>query len=186
MKIIPDTGVFMHLPVHLVRKPFLPALFITLLALLLAAPAAAADAAAIGGTVAGEASAVAAIPSDQHEEWEIQSVRELMQQDLHEASGRPGSRQASLDVQPDAAPGVRAVLAPRLVAMYGVGRALMAEVQVGRQAFLYVRGQAYPAGHAGDKGVYQLRGMNGSCVQLERGEDRHSLCLRMLLGELQP
>lgn len=116
------------------------------------------------------------------ESWEAQSVRELMRQDLREAlresssapAGRPADRAA------------RPLLAPRLVALYGVGRALMAEVQVGQRAYLYVRGQAFPAGHAGDAGVYQLRGMNGACVQLERGEDRHSLCLRMLLGGEQP
>lgn len=115
------------------------------------------------------------------ESWETQSVRELMQQDLREAlrdassaAGRPPDRQA------------RPLLAPRLVALYGVGQALMAEIQVGQRAYLYVRGQAFPAGHAGDPGVYQLRGMNGACVQLERGEDRHSLCLRMLLGGEQP
>jgi len=114
--------------------------------------------------------------------WEVQSVRELMQQDLREALQEPARRGAG-----DGASGaVRPVLAPRLVALYGVGKALMAEVQVGRQAYLYVRGQAFPAGHAGDPGVYRLRGMNGACVQLERGEDRHSLCLRMLLGEARP
>ncbi|MGB6006832.1 hypothetical protein [Castellaniella sp.] len=123
-----------------------------------------------------------ALASPPAESWETQSVRELMQQDLREAlrdsppgsAGRPPDRAA------------RAPLAPRLVALYGVGRVLMAEVQVGRRAYLYVRGQAFPAGHAGDPGVYQLRGMNGACVQLERGEDRHSLCLRMLLGGEQP
>ena len=115
--------------------------------------------------------------------WETQSVRDLMQQDLRTAlqaapDGAVGPAGAGTRVQP--------LLAPRLVALYGVGRALMAEVQVGHQAYLYVRGQAWPAGHVGDRGVYQLRGMNGACVQLERGEDRHSLCLRMLLGEVQP
>ncbi|WP_323017055.1 hypothetical protein [Castellaniella sp.] len=116
------------------------------------------------------------------ESWETQSVRELMQQDLREAlragpsasSGRVADHQA------------RPLLAPRLVALYGVGQALMAEVQVGQRAYLYVRGQAFPAGYAQDPGVYQLRGMNGACVQLERGEDRHSLCLRMLLSEERP
>ncbi len=124
-------------------------------------------------------------PSGEQDQWEVQSVRDLMQQDLRDAQnapsgspGRSGSRLADVPVRP--------VLAPRLVALYGVGQTLMAEVQVGPRAYLYVRGQAYPAGHAGDAGVYQLRGMNGACVQLERGEDRHSLCLRLLLGEVRP
>jgi hypothetical protein len=120
------------------------------------------------------------------DDWEALSVRELMRQDLRQAmddAHRGGTAGSHSQASP---PGVRAVLAPRLVAIYGVGRALMAEVQVGRESYLYVKGQAQPAGYAGDRGVYQLRGMNGACVQLERGEDRHSLCLRMLLGEVRP
>ncbi|GAA0220142.1 hypothetical protein GCM10009125_06400 [Castellaniella daejeonensis] len=124
------------------------------------------------------------MPEDPQTRWESQSVRELMQQDLRDALHPPvGGGQGGRPVPEQA---VRPVLEPRLVALYGVGRALMAEVQVGRRAYLYVRGQAWPAGHAGDPGVYQLRGMNGACVQLERGQDRHSLCLRMLLGEARP
>ncbi|WP_323011413.1 hypothetical protein [Castellaniella sp.] len=108
-----------------------------------------------------------------------------MQRDLQDALGdaaKPAQKRS--DSRPLAS--VQAVLAPRLVALYGVGAVLMAEVQVGQQAYLYVRGQPFPAGYVGDAGVYQLRGMNGACVQLERGEDRHSLCLRMLLGGGQP
>ena len=122
------------------------------------------------------------------EDWETLSVRELMRQDLQRAlddAARPEPMAGSRGSRPVPAP-VRPLLAPRLVALYGVGRALMAEVQVGRDSYLYVRGQAYPAGYSADSTVYQLRGMNGACVQLERGEDRHSLCLRMLLGEVQP
>ena len=59
----------------------------------------------------------------------------------------------------------------------------MAEVQVGTQAYLYVRGQPYPAGYLHDQHVYRLVAMNGACIQLEKGQDKHSLCLRMRLGE---
>lgn len=122
------------------------------------------------------------------QEWETVTVRELMQQDLLRAADE-AARRGTLPEAAEGArgtPAARPMLAPRLVALYGVGRALMAEVQVGRESYLYVRGQAYPAGHAGDRGVYQLRGMNGACVQLERDDDKHSLCLRMLLGEVRP
>ncbi|CAM5222932.1 hypothetical protein CDEF62S_01246 [Castellaniella defragrans] len=121
------------------------------------------------------------------EEWESLSVRELMQQDLRQALDEARRAEPVPSGGGRAAPvSARPILAPRLVALYGVGRALMAEVQVGRDAYLYVKGQTHPAGHAGDPGVYQLRGMNGACIQLERGDDKHSLCLRMLLGEVQP
>ena len=134
---------------------------------------------------ASPSEAVDTVSPDAQDRWETQSVRELMQEDLRVAL-QPRTEGAAGTTAAHADQGIRPVLAPRLVALYGVGSALMAEVQVGRQAYLYVRGQAWPAGHVGDRGVYQLRGMNGACVQLERGEDRHSLCLRMLLGEVQP
>jgi hypothetical protein len=139
-----------------------------------------------GPVAAGPATPTPPVEDLAHD-WETVSVRELMQQDLrdalHEAAQRAKATHAAVAEGGGLA---RPLLAPRLVALYGVGKALMAEVQVGRQAYLYVRGQAWPAGHAGDHGVYQLRGMNGACVQLERGEDRHSLCLRMLLGDVRP
>ncbi|MHA3902961.1 hypothetical protein ACTPOE_05150 [Castellaniella sp. WN] len=138
-----------------------------------------------GGARTGALSEAGLVPEDPQAHWETRSVRELMQQDLRDALRSPSDGTVG---HPAAGPvaGVRPVLEPRLVALYGVGQVLMAEVQVGRRAYLYVRGQAWPAGHAGDPGVYQLRGMNGACVQIERGEDRHSLCLRMLLGEARP
>ncbi len=143
---------------------------------------------AVSGTGSAGATTLAGdVPEDHQVRWETQSVRELMQQDLRDAL-RTSAAGAGAETarRTDTGAGVQPVLAPRLVALYGVGQALMAEIQVGRRAYLYVRGQAWPAGHAGDQGVYQLRGMNGACVQLERGEDRHSLCLRMLLGEARP
>lgn len=118
--------------------------------------------------------------ADGQTQWEIQSVRELMRRDLETALREPRGRGPSSPVR------VQSALAPRLVALYGVGKALMAEVQVADRAYLYVRGQTYPAGYQDDGSVYQLRGMNGACIQLERGQDRHSLCLRLLLGTQTP
>lgn len=137
-------------------------------------------------TQAAVAAAAVQAPSSPESDWEVHSVRELMRQDLQQAlegsAGQTGATTAGRgDGRGPAVPkGSTAV--PQLVALYGVGRALMAEVQVGREAYLYVRGQTHPAGYRGDASVYQLRGMNGACVQLQRGEERHSLCLRMLLG----
>lgn len=105
-----------------------------------------------------------------------QLVQEILEQDIRQAL--ENTKQSHLGKSSNTP-----FLAPRLVALYGVGKALMAEVQVGNQAYLYVKGQAYPAGYKGDKRVYQLKAMNGACVQLEKGMDKHSLCLRMLLGE---
>ncbi len=120
------------------------------------------------------------------DQWELQSVRELMHQDLHQALQKEALKAATNLQAGRANSVVGAVLKPQLVALYGVGSALMAEVHVGNRAYLYVRGQTWPAGYAGDSGVYRLRDMNGACVQLEKDDDRHSLCLQMLLSEVQP
>lgn len=118
------------------------------------------------------------------EAWEVQSVRELMQLDIERALDQARQHANSPGGIVVDATGGR--LEPRLVAMYGVGRSLMAEVLVGTQAYLYVRGQAHPLGYANDQAVYQLRGMNGSCIQLHKAQNSHSLCLHAMLGARQP
>lgn len=122
-------------------------------------------------------------PSLDPEVWEVQSVRELMQLDI-ERSLEQARQRANPSVGMVDVAGGR--LAPRLVAMYGVGRSLMAEVLVGPQAYLYIRGQAHPVGYSNDQAAYQLRGMNGSCIQLQKAQSSHSLCLHALLGARQP
>lgn len=118
-----------------------------------------------------------------HEAWEVQSVRELMQLDIERSLEQARERNNASVGMVDTSGGR---LVPRLVAMYGVGRNLMAEVLVGPQAYLYMRGQAYPIGYVNDQAVYQLRGMNGSCIQLQKAQSSHSLCLHAMLGTRQP
>ncbi|SHG84075.1 hypothetical protein SAMN04488135_101398 [Pollutimonas bauzanensis] len=65
----------------------------------------------------------------------------------------------------------------KLVAIYGVGKKLLAEVLVGSQPRVYMRGQALPVGVKADPDAYRLRGISGSCVQLERKGEAHTLCL---------
>lgn len=67
-----------------------------------------------------------------------------------------------------------------LVAIYGVGKKLAAQVMDGTTQYLYRHGQAYPVGmptDAPDANVYQLRGISGSCVVLARDQQAHTLCL---------
>lgn len=116
-------------------------------------------------------------PESYKENWQDQLVQDVLEQDIRQALRNSQEKIPSSTSMP------QSILAPRLVALYGVGKALMAEVQVGNQAYLYIRGQTYPAGYVGDKRVYQLKAMNGACIQLEKANDKHSLCLRMLLGE---
>jgi hypothetical protein len=122
-------------------------------------------------------------PDGDPEAWEIQSVRELMRRDMQRSLERGSGHTEPSSTTLETAGGWHA---PRLVAMYGVGRALMAEVVVGTQAYLYMRGQAHPVGYANDPLVYQLRGMEGSCIELQRAQRSHSLCLRAMLGARRP
>lgn len=123
------------------------------------------------------------LPAPDPETWEVQSVRELMQRDIERSLAEARRRTEPAGGMVEVAGGRQA---PRLVAMYGVGRTLMAEVLVGPRAFLYMRGQAHPVGFANDQAVYQLRGMNGSCIQLQKAQVSHSLCLHAMLGTRQP
>jgi hypothetical protein len=68
-----------------------------------------------------------------------------------------------------------------LVAIYGVGQKLLAEVTVGTQPYVYMRGQALPVGVKSGASAYLLRGISGSCVQLERSDEAHTLCMRPTL-----
>lgn len=65
----------------------------------------------------------------------------------------------------------------KLIAIYGVGKKLLAEVMIGPQAHVYVRGQALAVGAKAGPSAYLLRGISGSCVQLERQDKAQTLCL---------
>ncbi|MDR4124924.1 hypothetical protein [Yanghanlia caeni] len=67
--------------------------------------------------------------------------------------------------------------APRLVGIYGVGQRLFAEVHVGGQRLLYVKGHPLPIGYEAATDAYRLRSLAGHCVLLERGDDETRLCL---------
>lgn len=69
----------------------------------------------------------------------------------------------------------------KLVAIYGVGKKLLAEVTDGTQSYIYMRGQALPVGGKAGASTYMLSGMSGSCVQLERKSEAHTLCLHPAL-----
>lgn len=66
----------------------------------------------------------------------------------------------------------------QLVAIYGVGKKLMAEVVIDHQNHLYLRGRASAVGVKPSSSAYLLRGISGSCVQLERADEAHTLCLQ--------
>lgn len=109
------------------------------------------------------------------------SVRELMRLDAQQALVQTRARlagqshpRAAQDIAIKVGPGSAA---PKLVAIYGVGKKLLAEVLVGSQPHVYMRGQALPVGAKPGAAVPVLRGITGSCVQLERQDETHTLCL---------
>ncbi len=112
------------------------------------------------------------------------SVRELMRLDTALALEHA---KKSLGMQDSSGSGTRASNrmthsgSLNLVAIYGVGKKLLAEITVGTQPYVYMRGQALPVGVKADPSAYLLRGISGSCVHLERKDEAHTLCLHPTL-----
>lgn len=67
---------------------------------------------------------------------------------------------------------------PRLSAIYGVGRNLMAEVVLDHAIYLYRNGQALPVGVAPGDDIYLLTKISASCVDLQRTDASHHLCMQ--------
>ncbi|MBP6020187.1 MAG: hypothetical protein KA735_11905 [Burkholderiaceae bacterium] len=107
------------------------------------------------------------------------AVRELMRLDTELALSASRGRLTGVDKRSETAlalsdqPGGQL----RLVAIYGVGKRLLAEVLVGSQPYVYMRGHPLPIGAKAGSHVYKLGGISGSCVQLERQDEAHTLCL---------
>jgi len=113
------------------------------------------------------------------------SVRELMRLDTALALEQTRNRLRQQRGKPDqfdagAALATRETL--KLVAIYGVGKKLLAEVMIGGQSHVYMRGQPLAVGAKAGPSTYLLRGISGSCVHLERGGEGHTLCLNPALG----
>lgn len=66
---------------------------------------------------------------------------------------------------------------PKLIAMYGVGKKVLAEVDFNGQQYLYVRGQTWPVGDV--KGSSQLRliKMSSRCAHLAFQKTEFNLCV---------
>ncbi|WP_143705468.1 hypothetical protein [Pollutimonas subterranea] len=108
------------------------------------------------------------------------SVRELMRIETDLALGRARKSLRNDDKRAQGSEGESPVSRSgplKLVGIYGVGKKLLAEVEIGAQAYVYMRGHAFPVGMKASAASYQLRGISGSCVQLERKDEAHTLCL---------
>ncbi|TEA77343.1 hypothetical protein [Allopusillimonas ginsengisoli] len=66
---------------------------------------------------------------------------------------------------------------PRLVAIYGTGHRLVAQVDIDGNHYLYMQGQPQAMGRRNPEVAYVLEGISKSCVRLMNAETPHTLCL---------
>ena len=120
----------------------------------------------------------AAIEADELASDQI-SVRELMRLETAQALQR--LRAATAKSAPEAAqlrvssPSGGHASAARLVAIYGVGRKLMAEVRVDGQTLLFMRGRPEAIG-PGKAHAMRLLAISHRCVEVAMQGRRESLC----------
>lgn len=108
------------------------------------------------------------------------SVRELMRLDTEHAltlaRQRAGVKQSA--ILPAKRVSRSMTGEPRLSAIYGVGRNLLAEVVLDDVIYLYRKGQTLPIGVAPGDEVYLLTRISSSCVSLKRSDASHKLCMK--------
>jgi hypothetical protein len=117
-------------------------------------------------------------------EGDAMSVRELMRLETQLAL-----RQARQRTRAAEGKGGRAVEAGvpgpdlELLAIYGVGSRLLAQVRHGGLTLVYMRGSALPVGFKGtpEQPVFRLTGLSGTCVELTRESVSRTLCLNRAL-----
>lgn len=124
--------------------------------------------------------ACATVPAVDRLAAEQMSVRELMRMETDLALERARTALRKRDDRSQDTAGESRIAhsgSLKLVGIYGVGKKLLAEVEIGKHAHVYMRGQAFPVGTKGSPSAYRLREISGSCIQLERKEEAHTLCL---------
>jgi hypothetical protein len=66
---------------------------------------------------------------------------------------------------------------PELLAIYGVGKRLLAEIRADGRSLVYMNGKSGPLGRDTSQDMYLLKGISGRCVRLEREGNGLTLCL---------
>lgn len=108
-------------------------------------------------------------------------VRELMRLDAEMALSRlqkgfsNGSQETPQAVPTDQIQG-RSRSDPRLVAIYGVGQQLLAEVSWEGQSYVFLKGKAAPVGRNAAV-TLRLKSLNSRCATLQEKDQRFELCL---------
>lgn len=98
------------------------------------------------------------------------SVRELMhwetQQALAQVSPSATAREPLQGVRLGSnSPGVNE--SPKLLAIYGVGRKLLAEVSIGAETLIFLKGHPVPVGYKAGAAPYRLAKWDGHCISLD-------------------
>lgn len=64
----------------------------------------------------------------------------------------------------------------RLKSIYGVGKKLVARIQVGDRQLTYINGRPRPVGATSGESVYLLKSIEGQCVTLQRKQVQQRVC----------
>lgn len=72
---------------------------------------------------------------------------------------------------------------PKLAAIYGVGKRLLAEFHSEDLTYLYIHNQEFPIGYVSGADVYRLVGITDQCVTLKRRHDELTQCLHLTLNK---
>lgn len=137
--------------------------------------------------LAGPCLAVAVAPETSDGDWsQLVSVRELLQLDTERALARARTGRSGRDSGvPEVMPASSQQL--ELLAIYGVGTRLLAEVQVGHDRYVYLRGQALPVG--GNRSLpehaHRLVAIEGACVRMAFQSTEKTACLGQAVQGVQ-
>ncbi|MCQ9616747.1 hypothetical protein L1889_08495 [Paenalcaligenes niemegkensis] len=114
-------------------------------------------------------------------ELQAMQVRELLaleQRQLREQlgySGEPHFQSTSLPPAPSEN-------LPRLSAIYGVGKRLLAEFYLDGKTYLYLHDHDFPIGYKAGADVYRLIALSEQCVTLGREQYEFTQCLHAALN----
>lgn len=124
-------------------------------------------------------SAAINVPALSQPEQRDMAVRELMRLDteLALAALRQQLQEQERRHAKSARPGPDRSGPLTLTAIYGVGNRLLAEVIIDSTPQVFMRGRPRAIDNGVPDSGFRLRGISGSCVDLERHAQQHTLCL---------
>jgi hypothetical protein len=129
------------------------------------------------------ASADTALPGAEPLPWkDAMKVHELLFLDTEQALLLAREKQRAIQKREPALAGAVTAssgIEPELVAIYGVGKKLLAEVRSQGRSLVYINGKPQPVGtqQGTQTQAYELKGISGRCVRLERDGKGLTLCL---------